>query len=295
MRYAIGVEGGGTKSRAVALGLNRKIIARTQGRGMNLQTLEEMVLRERLSGLVDRFAPLGKAEGICVGMAGCDRGQDKRRLALILKELFPGTPCRVESDARIGLYAAFGEAPGILLIAGTGSAAIGQDGKGRIRRAGGWGYLLGDEGSGYALGREAIRACLSGRKTGMAALIQRTLKLKDREAVIPWVYSRSDAPSEIAQLAPLVFEAARKKDPAALEIVQAAASSLCDLGYDLAERLSLAHPKLAFGGGLLSHPTPLRRRLKELFGNKVRVVRPLHPAPVGAALMGLPRRTEVSS
>lgn len=273
----------------MALGLNREILGRTQGRWMNLQTLEEKALRERLNGIIEQFKPLGKPEGICVGMAGCEREQDKRRLDGILKKLFPGTPCLAESDARIGLYAAFEEASGILLIAGTGSIAIGQDRTGHVRRAGGWGYLLGDEGSGYALAREAIRVSLSGRRTRMTSLIQRTLKLKETKAIIPWVYSRKDMPREIAQLAPLVFEAARKKDPAALATVEEAASNLCDLCSDLTEQLGLTHPQVAFGGGLLRHPTPLRDRLMDLLGKSVRIIQPLHPAPFGAALMVLNR------
>lgn len=289
MRYVIGIEGGGTKSQGVALSLDGKILKKAQGPGTNLQTLEEKELRERLMALVAKLKLKDKPVGICVGLAGCDREQDKKKLKGILKSSFPGTPCMAESDARIGLFAAFEKSPGILLIAGTGSVAIGQDGKGRIHRAGGWGYLLGDEGSGYALGREAIRTCLSGRKTRMAALIKRSLGLKEMEAIIPWVYYRKDAPREIAMLAQVVFEAARKKDPAALEIVGNGASALCDLVFDLAEQLGLGQPRIAFGGGLLSHPTPLRQRLVELLGKKVQIVQPLHLVPLGAALMGVQR------
>jgi N-acetylglucosamine kinase-like BadF-type ATPase len=286
MQYVIGIEGGGTKSRAVALGRDRRIHGRAQGRGMNIQTTPLDSLREILAKLVGaRQERLGKPSAISIGLAGCDRIQDKQMLKGILREMFPGIPCLAESDSRVGLYAAFEESPGILLIAGTGSIAVGQNGKGRIVRAGGWGYLLGDEGSGYAIGRKAIRACLEGRKTRMAVRIQRTLKLKEIKDVIPWVYSRKDAPREVARLAPLVFEAARQKDPAALEIVEQAASSLCDLCFDLAEQLNLTHPSAAFSGGLLSHPTPLRRRLRELLGEHVSVVQPRHPAPVGAALL----------
>jgi N-acetylglucosamine kinase-like BadF-type ATPase len=288
MSYVIGIEGGGTKGLAVALSLDRKVLGRAQGGGMNLQNTPEERLKETLSRLVERFQTrLGRPAGLCVGLAGCDRIQDERKLKGILKELFPGTPVIAESDARVALYGAFEEKPGILVISGTGSVAIGQNGKGKIRRAGGWGYLLGDEGSGYALGREAIRACLAGRKTGMAPLIKRTLKLREREDLIPWVYSRKDAPREIAGLVPLVFKAARKKDPAALEVVEDAASRLCDLCFDLAEPLNLTDPKVAFAGGLLSHPNPLRLRLVELLGKNVRVVQPRHPGPVGAALMAL--------
>jgi N-acetylglucosamine kinase-like BadF-type ATPase len=288
MRYVIGIEGGGTKSRAAALSSDRKILGRARGTGMNLQNTPEGRLKETLTHLVDRFRTrLGRPAGICAGLAGCDRKQDKQKLKDLLKEMFPGTPCLSESDARVALYGAFEEEPGILVISGTGSVAIGQDGQGRVARAGGWGYLLGDEGSGFSVGREALRACLFGRKTRLESLVQKALKLKKIEQAIPWIHAQEDVPKTLAWLAPLVFQAASKKDPAALEIMEKAASGLCDLCFDLAEQLNLTDPNVAFAGGLLSHTSPLRLRLTELLGKNVRVVQPRHPGPVGAALMAL--------
>jgi N-acetylglucosamine kinase-like BadF-type ATPase len=288
MRYVIGIEAGGTKSRAVALSPDRKILGRARGGGMNLQNTPEERLRETLAHLVERFRThLGRPSGLCAGLAGCDRAKDKKRLAGILKTLFPGIPCLPESDARVALYGAFEEEPGILVISGTGSVAIGQDGQGKVARAGGWGYLLGDEGSGFSIGREALRACLFGRKTKLESLVRKALKVKKIEEVIPWIHAQEDVPKTLAWLAPLVFQAASQKDPTALEIVEKAASSLCDLCFDLAEPLNLTDPTVAFAGGLLSHPNPLRLRLIELLGKNVRVVQPRHPGPVGAALMAL--------
>ena len=288
MSYVIGIEGGGTKSRAVALSPDRKILGRAQGGGMNLQNTPEGRLKETLTRLVDRFRTrLGRPAGICAGLAGCDRKQDKQKLKTILKDLFPGVPGMAESDARVALYGAFEEEPGILVISGTGSVAIGQDGQGRIARAGGWGYLLGDEGSGYSVGREALRACLYGRKTKLESLVRKALKVKKIEQVIPWIHAQKDVPKTLAWVAPLAFQAASRKDPAALEIVEAAASALSDLCFDAAETLRLDRPRAAFGGGLLTRSTPLARRLRELLEKRFLLVRPRNAPAVGAALLAL--------
>jgi len=286
MRYVIGIEGGGTKSRAVALSPDRKILGRAQGGEMNLQNTLEGRLKETLTRLVERFQTrLGRPAGICAGLAGCDRKEDKQKLKTTLKDLFPGFPGMAESDARVALYGAFEEEPGILVISGTGSVAIGQDGQGRIARAGGWGYLLGDEGSGYSVGREALRACLYGRKTKLESLVRKALKVKKIERVIPWIHAQKDVPKTLAWVAPLVFQAASRKDPAALEIVEAAASALSDLCFDAAEALRLDRPWAAFGGGLLTRSTPLTRRLRELLEKRFLLVRPKNAPAVGAALL----------
>jgi len=288
MSYVIGIEGGGTKSRAAALSLNRKVLGRARGGGMNLQNTPEERLRETLTHLVERFRTrLGSPAGLCAGLAGCDWIQDKQKLKGLLKELFPGTPVIAESDARVALYGSFEEEPGILVISGTGSVAIGQDSQGKVARAGGWGYLLGDEGSGYSVGREALRACLFGRKTKLESLVRKALKVKKTEQVIPWIHAQEDVPKTLAWLAPLVFQAASRKDPAALEIVEAAASELCDLCFDTAERLNLDRPKVVFGGGLLTRSTPLARRLREHLAERFLLVRPRNDPAKGAALLAL--------
>jgi len=288
MKYVIGIEGGGTKSRAAALSLGRKVLGRARGTGMNLQNTPEERLKETLSHLVERFRTrLGRPAGLCAGLAGCDRKQDKQKLKGLLKKLFPGTPAIAESDARVALYGALEEEPGVLVISGTGSVAIGQDGQGKVARAGGWGYLLGDEGSGYSIGREALRACLSARKTRLESLVRKALKVKKIEQVIPWIHAQEDVPKTLAWVAPLVFRAALEKDPAALEIVEAAASELCDLCFDTAEQLKLNRPRVVFGGGLLTRSTPLASRLREHLGERFLLVRPRNDPAKGAALLAL--------
>ena len=288
MSYVIGIEGGGTKSRAAALSPDRKVLGRARGGGMNLQNTPEERLKETLSHLVGRFQiRLGRPAGICAGLAGCDRKEDKQKLKGLLKELFPGIPCQPESDARVALYGAFEEEPGILVISGTGSVAIGQDGQGKVARTGGWGYLLGDEGSGFSVGRETLRACLSGRKTKLESLVRNALKVKKAEQVIPWIHAQKDVPKTLAWVAPLAFQAASRKDPAALEIVEAAASALSDLCFDTAEALRLDRPRVAFGGGLLTRSTHLARRLRELLEERFLLVRPRNDPAAGAALLAL--------
>ena len=182
---------------------------------------------------------------------------------------------------------------------GPGSIAFGKDEKGDIHRVGGWGRILGDEGSGFFIGKQALTVVcrhLDGRSlsTTLTAIIAKKFGLRTSADIITAIYKKD---FNIASIAPLVFDAMEKGDAAASEIVQHASNELTEhvraltmKFQDGSEKGSGRRISLSFIGGLIDHETPLtqslRRQISNLFPN-IDVVAPKSPPAYGAVLMAL--------
>jgi glucosamine kinase len=191
-----------------------------------------------------------------------------------------GIRVHVTGDADTARHGAFLGAPGLVVIAGTGSAALGWDGE-RFARAGGHGFLLGDEGSAYWIGREAVRAALRWEeRRGGSELIHRTVTQAtgpDLEVLISEVNAHPADRARLAALAPAVTAIAGP-DPEAGRIIECAAEQLAGLAESIRRRLGPL--PVAGAGGVFRNPA-LWARFAELTG----AARPLAPAAVGAALL----------
>jgi glucosamine kinase len=199
----------------------------------------------------------------------------------------------VGTDVEAAFYEAFGEGPGILLVAGTGSVAWGRGPLGRTARVGGWGQLLGDEGSGYAIGLGALRAVARaedgrGPPTSLRSALLEALSVTDVGALVPWAAAASKA--EVARLAPLVARAAEEGDSVADRLLADAALQLEGHVAAVLERTGpwAAPPEVVLWGGIVGEKGPLRARVAErLAGLPVTVAaRVLDPA-LGAARLAL--------
>ncbi len=202
----------------------------------------------------------------CFGLAGFDRPGDRAALESMARRMGFTGPLRLENDAVVAWAGGCRARPGVVVLAGTGSIAYGRTGDGRSARAGGWGPLFGDEGSGFTIGRSAVTAALQaadgrGPATALAPMICRALAIatvEDSVAAIRW----HDAdPARVAALAPLVLRAADGGDAVALDILARADEGLAEMGEAVVTRLGLRRtdaPVVA-GGSLLAEGTPLRR------------------------------------
>jgi N-acetylglucosamine kinase-like BadF-type ATPase len=151
------------------------------------------------------------------------------------------------------------ETPCIALVAGTGSIASGRDASGRGHRVGGWGFRLGDDGSGFAIGLAGLRAALRAVEqrepaTALAEQLAETLRLPSPQHLLPWAQEAISQPAEIANLASCIFSAC-DHDRVAREIVEAAAKELADMVVAVATQLAVRSSDfvLAVAGGLLVH------------------------------------------
>jgi N-acetylglucosamine kinase-like BadF-type ATPase len=208
---------------------------------------------------------------VCAGAAGADSPAGRARLATLLAERFPGARVAVTHDTAI-ILAAAGLDAGVVLIAGTGSVAWGRRTDGAQARAGGWGYLLGDEGSGYAISREAVRQALAEVDAGgpVGPLTARLLEATGLDR--PWrLLDRFYEHPERRYWASLAGLVVAGDDPTSRQITEDAARALAALVATVAARLGDTGPTV-LAGGLAVHQPRLSGRVAELLGGDVRVL-----------------------
>ncbi|MBE3557985.1 MAG: ATPase [Ktedonobacteraceae bacterium] len=262
--FYLGVDGGGSKTLAVIVDAQGNEWGRGSAGGANYaavgleQALQNIYTAvEQAVALAGCHLPLERA---WFGLAGVDRPADHLLLSPHLQPL--AQYVQVMNDAELG-FSALSQATGVVLVAGTGSIALGRDGLGRRVRCGGWGHVLGDEGSGYDLGRQALQAAVRaadgrGPQTMLLDLILRHWQLQQADDLIGKVYGEDEAgddASAIAHLSTYVFTAARQYDLEAQRIVQQGARELALAVRTVCERLAFGQQSvpLALCGGLLLH------------------------------------------
>jgi N-acetylglucosamine kinase-like BadF-type ATPase len=288
----LGVDAGGTKTHAVLMAEDGTLLSEAlSGPGNPLAAGEGLALASLCDAIqkATANAPDANLRAAHFGMAGAGRPADVGRARQLVLALGLPCPVSVSDDAEIAFYAA-ANPPGAVLVCGTGSLAVAYAGDGRRHRSGGHGYLLGDEGSGYWIGREAVRAALRsadgrGEPTALARAVPGLLGRASLEEVVSAVYAGEVGRPELAALAEGVIGL---EDPGAVRIASRAADELV-----LALRAALegvgiegSSPAVVLSGGLLRPDGSLRRLVEGRLGRQVPSARVLagSPAPaVGAA------------
>lgn len=263
----LGVDGGAA-TQAVLADLGGRILGRGRGPESNhhrvgLDKARDAIVIAVEGAFLSAFGPRARAEAsrnrvaaACFGLAGVDGPEDEALQTEWAKERGFAASVRVVNDTELILAAGAPEGWGVALVAATGSNCFARARDGRTRRVGGWGPLLGDEGSGYQMGLGALRAAAKaadGRRPN-PALLHEVLKhwsLERPDALLARVYAPETTHADIAGLAPLVMDLAADGEPEMRRIVEAAAASLA-LHVDTAvHALDLAKPPLAMTGAAL--------------------------------------------
>jgi len=257
MKRILGLEGGGTKSEwllaADSLALDGGVLPPA-----NLRLISDEALERLLRGLP------GNPTHVGVFLAGCVNEADRTRLGALAARVWPEASVAVGSDRESGFAAAFRGGDGVAVIAGTGSAITGRK-DGRCEKAGGWGQLLGDTGSGYDLAVQALRHVLwnydlKHTVDGAAQAILDVLALRRLEDLVNW--ARDADKMSVAKLAPVVFAAAAQGDAAMAAILDRGARALADGAVAVARRLGLERPRIELQGGLFVHQSEYVERFK---------------------------------
>ncbi|MDD6174618.1 MAG: BadF/BadG/BcrA/BcrD ATPase family protein [Firmicutes bacterium] len=274
MRFLIGIDGGGTKTLLRAADENLRPLGEARGGSSNPTALSPEAILQNLRSLMDDFfrhsaLSRGDCASLVLGSAGAGSPAVGAMLEDFLHRLMPGVPLTVTDDALPVLYAGTGDGVGMVLISGTGSICLGRDRDGTRFRAGGWGHLIGDEGSGYAIGRDSLTAVMEafdgrGPETLLTELIFRELSLQEPAELIDWVYCRGNGKSEIAALSRLCEQAAQEGDPAAEAIFDRAAAQLARMAKAVAAKLPAENRVCVCSGGNLVQSRLLLQRLKAL-------------------------------
>jgi N-acetylglucosamine kinase-like BadF-type ATPase len=275
----LGVDGGGSKLIVLLADAHGRIVGRGEARGANLQAAGEENARHALLSAVQMAfkhakIPRQKAAVICLGWAGVGRPEDSARVRAWMDEEDLAQKVLVNSDSLLLLWAGTAEGWGIGLVCGTGSIAFGRTKEGKTARAGGWGYRLGDEGSGFAMGSAALNAITQaadgrGPETTLTDRILQNWSLDSPQDLIRRMYQQDADQRQVASLAPLVLAAAREGDEVALRIIEKAA---CDLAFAVAAvHRQLAFPTQvpgAFGGGVLVNDPWFARMTRQAIEDK---------------------------
>ena len=289
--FVCGIDGGGTRTTAICCDLQGKEITRRVFGPFNLNSIGEAAFRKLLNDIVLFLEETGNCKGLCIGAAGVNN----LHMAQIVEEAFSGTGItyRLLGDQEIAHTGALDGKEGIILIAGTGSVCFGRNSAGRSAMAGGWGHLLGDEGSGYGLGRDALAAVARqldgyGEHTVLADMIAEEFRLDSPEKIVSYVYSNDK--SAVAGISHLLDKACLGNDTVARGIVRNNAKGLVDIVLAVSKRLDMPSCDVALLGGLLEHPTCLKAEFLQLIQNSnpsLKCVAPLHSAAQGAVMEAL--------
>lgn len=255
-----GVDGGGSRTRAALVDESGALLALVETGGCNVQLVGLGGLERLLEGIWSRLGATAALplRSVCLALAGAGRRPEQEAVAVLVRRRGWAAAVEVVSDAQAALEGAHAGGPGVVAVAGTGSIVMGKNHRGERARAGGWGPLLGDEGSGYAIVLEALRAALRardgwGEQTALQQELQEALDLDDWDGLVSRVYGGELNRERIAALSPHVFAAARAGDAVAARIVANAGADLGRQMAAVARRLGLVpQAEAACSGGVLA-------------------------------------------
>lgn len=299
MEWILGIDGGGTKTTGCPGDLTGKVYGRVERGASNYHVVGvdrfKAVIEEIITEAEGAFG-LSRSELrlISLGLAGVDRPRDREVIMAALADLRLGCQFIINNDAQIALAAGTGAVQGIVLIAGTGSIAYGVNASGQSFRAGGWGHLISDEGSGYDIGRQGLFRGIKaweGREQPSILFerIMAHLKVSNMDELISAVYSPTASKAFIASLAEVVTTAAREGDPLAGEILRDAADGLAGLVESvLARGFAGEGPVPVCGyGSLLRNCETIRKRIINHFSQRISFILPDEEPVIGALRIGM--------
>jgi len=269
----VGVDGGGTKTRAILADERGEQIAEAVGAGSTVKPQEVERSAGIIAGVVRDVMEIAERSEVrprvvCVGVAGVGRETEREALVEALTAQQIAEEVVVQTDFAIALDDAFGEGPGVLLVAGTGSVAFGRGPTGATARCGGWGSVIGDEGGGAWIGRRAlsvVAAASDGREpeTSLTGAVLTAAEVSEPPELIRWAASAT--PGTLATLAPVVMSVADGGDLRANAIISMGIEELALHVRSLARTLfgdERASVPVALTGGLLTRGSSYRKRLE---------------------------------
>jgi len=260
MRCVLGFDGGGTKTECVLMDETGRVLSRGRSGPSNpfrvgVESASEALQSAARDALQSAGRAIHEVAAVVAGLAGTTRHDLAERMRADLSRLFPGSAVKLCTDFELALEAV-GESPAIVLVAGTGSAAIGRDAAGRVVRIGGYGPQISDEGSAYDIGRKAVAMALRdrdrrGSDSPLGSRILRDLGFTAWDALNDRAQTSAD--EVFPKIFPIVIEAAAAGDECAQILLRDAAKDLAALVRRLIERLALGDVPfiLAKTGGMI--------------------------------------------
>ncbi len=300
MKYYIGLDGGGTKTKCILTDENLSVLSESTGDASNFLIKGAEIVSGTILGLLKDVTnsagmQISDVESVVLGTTGAGRRSNAETMESAFTDLLEQENIElknfiVDSDARIALEGAFSGKPGSILIAGTGSIMFGKDKFGTIHRVGGFGRFIGDEGSGFYLGRLGLTAAAKqmdgrGGKTILTEMLAEKFDINDSAKLITEVYTNS---FDIASVAPLVIAAAEMGDKICAGIIESQSNELADHIGAMMTLLQEDVLKLSLIGGTITtdnhYAKVFREKVTGRFSNLV-IAEPELPPALGAVVM----------
>ncbi|ARC85421.1 badF/BadG/BcrA/BcrD ATPase family protein [Clostridium argentinense CDC 2741] len=297
MGYYIGIDGGGTKTICLLGNCNNEVIDSFKAGPTNYHSVGAKQTEEVFSSMFTYFCDkhnIAKENisAICLGGAGIDCEDDENLLKNIFRTLGYKNKLLIFNDSITTLVGANGDMRDAILISGTGSISYGIDIHGNAVRVGGWGHIIDDDGSGYVIGRDALKKIMEsydGRSetTILWEKVSKNLGISDYEELIPFIYNSKK--QHIADLAPLVLES-YYSDKVSKDIVDKAVEDLFKMVKTLSLKMKIQNFQLSFGGSILLKSSLINSLLKKKINDefpKVIIHAPYEDSAHGALNLAL--------
>ena len=286
--FITGIDGGGTHTRIELRDMENRPVCRREFGPFNINAIGEAAFRTLLQEVFLWCGTMADCSRICIGGAGVSNPATKKILAEELKKVGFSGKWMLCGDQEIALRGAM-DGAGVVLIAGTGSICFGKNAEGQTARSGGFGHLIDDGGSGYALGRDVLGCavrCADGRinHSGILDAVCRRLE-GGAERIVPFVYAPETDKAAIAQFAAIALEQAQQGDQAAQHILFQGAEELAQMVMAVQRKLDMPQCRIALLGGLIAPENPYRRAVVQRLSALGTVVCAEHDALWGAAQM----------
>ena len=273
MKYYLGIDGGGTKTTAILCDENAHLISRFVGESINYNSVGMETARENLRQTVDGVLAENdiKLNAAFIGMSAISDRADDNFTRKFCAGIIDCDKVTMDSDVYIGLEAMRCDGAAAMVISGTGSMAVGRLPDGKIIHTGGWGYILGDEGSGYSMSVDALRAAICGyegsaEKTSLTKAVLDYYKIDDINGLIDIFYDPPMPRSEIAKLTHLLFYCA-ENDGVADAIIRNHARLLANTVSALLSQMPESTP-LGLWGGIFQNCEKFRKHFSENINEK---------------------------
>jgi N-acetylglucosamine kinase-like BadF-type ATPase len=296
--YALGIDGGGSRTRALLCDTHGRIIGKGLSGGTNPRTSSTGELKVHLQEAIEqatRSIDCSKILAAHFGIAGAGDARTRAKIQGIAKELLSEQTTRtIGHDLEIALVGGLESNPGIVLVAGTGSACYGRTSDGRSAKCGDWGDLVDDVGSGSWIGLRALQVCVrqaDGRlpESPLKQAVMDFLKIEHMGAFKTRIHNSGLSRSERAQVAPIILDLANKGDEVSLAIVAEGVDALSSCVFITSRQLGIKSPTVLLAGGLLQHTyfsNSLEAALNARIPNAI-ITQPILSPTAGAVLMAL--------
>lgn len=272
MAVFLGIDGGGSKTFCL-IGDEKSVLGSGMSGGSNVVRLGENSARQALHEAIKQACTSANVtpaqiQKACVGLAGAARPEVQDVVQRIIAEIISGS-IEITSDMEITLEAAFADGPGVIVIAGTGSIAYGRNADGDTARAGGWGFAISDEGSGYWIGKTAVATAVKEgeqfQDTCLLKAIAKSWGVSTHQQVV--VAANATPAPDFSALFPVVQNAAEKQNKQAREVLTQAGKELVALAEEVISRVfpETESVPVAMSGGVFAHSSQVR----EVFYNRL--------------------------